>query len=117
MCTRPELAKNINADEAAAMGAVYQAANLGKGFKVKAFLIRDYNIYPIQVQKLLLPLGIYSGDDEDDEEEEEEEGDVHDDDALVMMVIRMILMMLMVTIKVSNGDDDHDGDDYVNDDD
>ncbi|XP_031550486.1 hypoxia up-regulated protein 1-like [Actinia tenebrosa] len=46
---KPELAKNINADEAAAMGAVYQAANLGKGFKVKQFLIRDTNIYPIQV--------------------------------------------------------------------
>ncbi|EDO35204.1 predicted protein [Nematostella vectensis] len=46
---KPELAKNINADEAAALGAVYQAAHLGKGFKVKKFIIKDANIYPIQV--------------------------------------------------------------------
>lgn len=51
---REDLAKNINADEAAAMGAVYQAANLGKGFKVKAFQIRDSNIFPIQVLYSLL---------------------------------------------------------------
>ncbi|XP_022109354.1 hypoxia up-regulated protein 1-like [Acanthaster planci] len=45
-----ELAKNINADEAAAMGAVYQAAHLSKGFKVKKFVIRDANLFPIQVE-------------------------------------------------------------------
>ena len=32
-------------------GAVYQAANLGKGFKVKKFLVKDANVYPIQVCK------------------------------------------------------------------
>uniref|UniRef100_A0A3B5LFQ9 Hypoxia up-regulated protein 1 n=1 Tax=Xiphophorus couchianus TaxID=32473 RepID=A0A3B5LFQ9_9TELE len=45
-----ELGKNINADEAAAMGAVYQAAALSKAFKVKPFLIRDAAIFPIQVE-------------------------------------------------------------------
>ncbi|KPP75733.1 hypothetical protein Z043_105003, partial [Scleropages formosus] len=47
---REELAKNINADEAAAMGAVYQAAALSKAFKVKPFLVRDAAVFPIQVE-------------------------------------------------------------------
>uniref|UniRef100_A0A8C9Y5S8 Hypoxia up-regulated protein 1 n=1 Tax=Sander lucioperca TaxID=283035 RepID=A0A8C9Y5S8_SANLU len=45
-----ELGKNINADEAAAMGAVYQAAALSKAFKVKPFLVRDAAVFPIQVE-------------------------------------------------------------------
>lgn len=51
---REELGKNINADEAAAMGAVYQAAALSKAFKVKPFVVRDAVIYPILVS---LPRG------------------------------------------------------------
>ncbi|XP_038635125.1 hypoxia up-regulated protein 1 isoform X1 [Scyliorhinus canicula] len=47
---KKELRKNINADEAASMGAVYQAAALSKAFKVKPFLIRDAAMYPIQVE-------------------------------------------------------------------
>ncbi|XP_069750773.1 hypoxia up-regulated protein 1 isoform X2 [Narcine bancroftii] len=47
---KKDLGKNINADEAASMGAVYQAAALSKAFKVKPFLIRDAAIYPIQVE-------------------------------------------------------------------
>lgn len=47
---REELGKNINADEAAAMGAVYQAAALSKAFKVKPFLVRDAAVFPIQVR-------------------------------------------------------------------
>ncbi|XP_055866156.1 hypoxia up-regulated protein 1-like isoform X2 [Biomphalaria glabrata] len=47
---RSELGKSINTDEAAAMGAVYQAAYLGKGFKVKKFGVREGNIYPINVE-------------------------------------------------------------------
>lgn len=47
-----ELGKGINTDEAAALGAVYQAANLGRGFKVKKFAIKDAVIYPITVLKL-----------------------------------------------------------------
>lgn len=47
---KDELSKNINADEAAAMGAVYQAAALSKAFKVKPFLVRDAAVFPIQVE-------------------------------------------------------------------
>ncbi|KAK5859282.1 hypothetical protein PBY51_003361 [Eleginops maclovinus] len=47
---KEELAKNINADEASAMGAVYQAAALSKAFKVKPFLVRDAAVFPIQVE-------------------------------------------------------------------
>ncbi|XP_062869814.1 hypoxia up-regulated protein 1 [Trichomycterus rosablanca] len=47
---RDDLGKNINADEAAAMGAVYQAAALSKAFKVKPFLVRDAAVFPIQVE-------------------------------------------------------------------
>uniref|UniRef100_A0A8C1IXI3 Hypoxia up-regulated protein 1 n=1 Tax=Cyprinus carpio TaxID=7962 RepID=A0A8C1IXI3_CYPCA len=47
---KEELSKNINADEAAAMGAVYQAAALSKAFKVKPFLVRDAAVFPIQVE-------------------------------------------------------------------
>uniref|UniRef100_A0A1W7RAF8 Hypoxia up-regulated protein 1 n=1 Tax=Hadrurus spadix TaxID=141984 RepID=A0A1W7RAF8_9SCOR len=46
---KSELGKSINADEAAALGAAYQAAHLSKGFKVKTFLIKDANLYPIQI--------------------------------------------------------------------
>lgn len=46
---REELGKGINTDEAAALGAVYQAAHLGKGFKVKKFAIKDAVLYPITV--------------------------------------------------------------------
>lgn len=47
---KEELGKSINADEAAAMGAVYQAAALSKAFKVKPFLVRDAAVFPIQVE-------------------------------------------------------------------
>ncbi|XP_051973432.1 hypoxia up-regulated protein 1 [Xyrauchen texanus] len=47
---KEELSKNINADEAAAMGAVYQAAALSKAFKVKPFLVREAAVFPIQVE-------------------------------------------------------------------
>ena len=50
---REELGKGINTDEAAALGAVYQAANLGKGFKVKKFGIKDATVYPIKVRASL----------------------------------------------------------------
>lgn len=44
-----ELGKNINADEAAAMGAVYRAADLGQGFKVKKFHVKEAVVLPIEV--------------------------------------------------------------------
>ncbi|XP_035900000.1 hypoxia up-regulated protein 1 [Anopheles stephensi] len=43
------LAKNLNADEAACMGAVYRAADLATGFKVKKFITKDAVLFPIQV--------------------------------------------------------------------
>lgn len=45
-----DLGKSLNTDEAAAMGGVYQAAALSKGFRVKKFIIKDANQYPINVQ-------------------------------------------------------------------
>lgn len=44
-----ELSKNINTDEAAALGAVYKAADLSQGFKVKKFITKDAVLFPIQV--------------------------------------------------------------------
>ncbi|XP_017876518.1 hypoxia up-regulated protein 1 isoform X1 [Ceratina calcarata] len=44
-----ELSKNINTDEAAALGAVYKAADLSKGFKVKKFVTKDAVLFPIHV--------------------------------------------------------------------
>lgn len=44
-----ELGKSLNTDEAAAMGAVYQAAALSKGYRVKKFLVKDAIQYPINV--------------------------------------------------------------------
>ncbi|VDP12457.1 unnamed protein product [Onchocerca flexuosa] len=46
---KKELGKFLNTDEAIAMGAVYQAAHLSKGFKVKKFDVRDLQIFPVQV--------------------------------------------------------------------
>lgn len=47
---KTELAKNINTDEAGALGAVYKAADLTAGFKVKRFLVKDLNLFPIDIQ-------------------------------------------------------------------
>ncbi|XP_025101931.1 LOW QUALITY PROTEIN: hypoxia up-regulated protein 1-like [Pomacea canaliculata] len=47
---RSELGKSINTDDAAALGAVYQAAYLGKGFKVKTFHVKEGNMFPINVE-------------------------------------------------------------------
>nr|XP_031825896.1 hypoxia up-regulated protein 1 isoform X1 [Nomia melanderi] len=44
-----ELSKNINTDEAAVLGAVYKAADLSKGFKVKKFVTKDAVLFPIQI--------------------------------------------------------------------
>ena len=52
-----ELGKSLNTDEAAAMGAVYKAADLSTGFKVKKFLTKDAVIFPILVSSLSLPNG------------------------------------------------------------
>jgi len=47
---KKELGKSINTDEAAALGAVYKAASLMIGFKVKRFIVKDLNMYPVDVQ-------------------------------------------------------------------
>jgi hypoxia up-regulated 1 len=44
------LARFLNTDEAIALGAVYEAAHLSKGFRVKPFEVLDLNLYPIQVR-------------------------------------------------------------------
>uniref|UniRef100_U5EW42 Hypoxia up-regulated protein 1 n=1 Tax=Corethrella appendiculata TaxID=1370023 RepID=U5EW42_9DIPT len=44
-----DLGKNLNADEAACMGAVYRAADLTTGFKVKKVLIKDAVLFPLEV--------------------------------------------------------------------
>lgn len=44
-----ELSKNLNTDEAATMGAVYKAADLSTGFKVKKIITKDAVLFPIQV--------------------------------------------------------------------
>ncbi|KAH8324964.1 hypothetical protein KR074_000570 [Drosophila pseudoananassae] len=46
---KQELGKNLNADESATMGAVYKAADLSTGFKVKKFVVKDAVLYPLQV--------------------------------------------------------------------
>ncbi|XP_011862642.1 PREDICTED: hypoxia up-regulated protein 1 isoform X2 [Vollenhovia emeryi] len=46
---KTELSKNVNTDEAAALGAAYKAADLGQGFKVKKFVTRDALLFPIQI--------------------------------------------------------------------
>lgn len=44
-----ELGKNINSDEAAALGAVYKAADLATGFRVAKFIVKEAVLFPIQV--------------------------------------------------------------------
>jgi hypoxia up-regulated 1 len=45
---KDDLGKNINADEAAALGAIYQAAHLAKGFRVKNFVVRDTVTFAVE---------------------------------------------------------------------
>lgn len=46
---KTELSKKVNADEAAALGSAYKAADLSKGFKVKKFVTKDAVLFPIQI--------------------------------------------------------------------
>lgn len=46
---RSELHRGVNSDDAAALGAVYQAAFHTPGFRVTRFIVKDYNLYPIAV--------------------------------------------------------------------
>ena len=56
-----DLGQGINTDEAAALGAVYQAAFLSKGFRVKKFVIKDAILYPIQVSTVIVTVCVYNG--------------------------------------------------------
>ena len=49
MSCRPDLGRSLNTDEAAALGAVYQAAGQTKLFRVKKFIVKDANVLPIVV--------------------------------------------------------------------
>ncbi len=44
-----ELGKSLNTDEAAAMGAVFKAADLSAGFKVKKFLTKEGVVFPVSM--------------------------------------------------------------------
>merc|ERR1712012_302833 len=44
-----ELGKNLNADEAAALGSVYRTADISTDFKVKRFITKDAVVFPIDV--------------------------------------------------------------------
>jgi len=46
---KSELGRNLNADEAPALGASYQAATLSSGFRVKPFHVKGSAIYPIEI--------------------------------------------------------------------
>ncbi|KAL5499634.1 hypothetical protein EMCRGX_G011086 [Ephydatia muelleri] len=46
---RDDLWKNLNADEAPALGAVYQGAARSKLFKVKKFIVKEGAVFPIEV--------------------------------------------------------------------
>ncbi|KAG0332948.1 hypothetical protein BG004_001029 [Podila humilis] len=45
-----KIAKNVNGDEAAVMGAVFRAAGLSRQFKVKEVRLKDISLYPIEVK-------------------------------------------------------------------
>ena len=47
-----ELGKNLNADESAAMGAVYRSADISSGFKVKKFITKGNSYLIISFQSL-----------------------------------------------------------------
>ena len=57
---RQELGKSINTDEAAALGAVYQAAYLSTGFRVLTFAVKDANVYPVQVSGSIDPWNAFN---------------------------------------------------------
>lgn len=50
----PALGKSLNADEAPALGASYEAAVRSKGFRVKTFHVKAGATYPIEVSNVLI---------------------------------------------------------------
>ncbi|KAM3173465.1 hypothetical protein ACTXT7_012448 [Hymenolepis weldensis] len=49
LTNKTTVAKSVNSDEAAAMGAIYQAAANTRGFLVKRIVLRDMTRYPIAI--------------------------------------------------------------------
>ncbi|KAG0057180.1 hypothetical protein BGZ83_001123 [Gryganskiella cystojenkinii] len=45
-----KIAKNVNGDEAAVMGAVFRAASQSRQFKVKEVRLKDVSLFPIEVK-------------------------------------------------------------------
>ncbi|KAF9585248.1 Hypoxia up-regulated protein 1 [Lunasporangiospora selenospora] len=45
-----KIAKNVNGDEAAVMGAAFRAASLSRQFKVKEVRLKDISLFPIDVR-------------------------------------------------------------------
>ncbi|KAF9344770.1 hypothetical protein BGX26_003933 [Mortierella sp. AD094] len=45
-----KIAKNVNGDEAAVMGAVFRAASMSRQFKVKEIRLKDISLFPIEVK-------------------------------------------------------------------
>ncbi|KAG0005128.1 hypothetical protein BGZ79_006702 [Entomortierella chlamydospora] len=45
-----KIAKNVNGDEAAVMGAVFHAASMSRQFKVKEIRLKDISLFPIEVK-------------------------------------------------------------------
>ncbi|KAG0365461.1 Hsp70 protein-domain-containing protein [Gamsiella multidivaricata] len=45
-----KIAKNVNGDEAAVMGAVFRAASLSRQFKVKEVRLKDISLLPVEVK-------------------------------------------------------------------
>ncbi|KAF9432127.1 hypothetical protein BGZ76_011239 [Entomortierella beljakovae] len=53
-----KISKNVNADEAAVMGAAFRAASMSRQFKVKEIRLKDISLYPIEVK--------YNGESKED---------------------------------------------------
>ncbi|KAG0254523.1 hypothetical protein BG011_005685 [Mortierella polycephala] len=47
---KDKIAKNVNGDEAAVMGAVFRAASLSRQFKVKEVRLKDISLFPVEVK-------------------------------------------------------------------
>lgn len=54
-----KIAKNVNGDEAAVMGAVFRAASLSRQFKVKEVRLKDVSLFPVDV--------LYTGESKENE--------------------------------------------------
>ena len=82
---RDSLDKNINADEAAVLGAAFYGATLSTSFRVKKFDVKDATAFPIALT-YDKPV---TGDDEQGEEDDGEAVDGGDEAASTMKTTRL----------------------------